>query len=89
MTTDPNSPTVVHTATNPVEATAMVTALAAEGIKATTTGNYTANFQAEAPGVIQVVVRQEEAEQALAILEKLEDEADANEEEEADDESEE
>ncbi len=86
MTSDPNSPTVVYSAVNPIEAAAVATALEAEGIETTTTGSYTGGFQAEAPGEIQVVVRQSQAEKALAILERLEgeaemDNADANEDE--------
>ena len=77
MTTDPNSPTVVYSADNAIEAAAIVTALEAEGIKTTTTGSYTSGFQAEAPGPVQVVVRQSQAEQAYAVLDRLEEEADA------------
>lgn len=77
MTTDPNSPTVVYSADNAIEAAAIVTALEAEGIKTTTTGSYTSGFQAEAPGPVQVVVRQSQAEQAHAVLDRLEEEADA------------
>ncbi|MBI2477343.1 MAG: hypothetical protein HYV60_01435, partial [Planctomycetia bacterium] len=51
------------------------TALEAEGIETTTTGSYTSGFQAEAPGEIQVVVRQSQAEKALTILQRLEEEA--------------
>lgn len=75
MSSDPNSPTVVYSAVNPIEAAAVATALEAEGIETTTTGSYTSAFQAEAPGGIQVVVRQSQAEKALAILQRLEDEA--------------
>ncbi|HRX81793.1 MAG TPA: DUF2007 domain-containing protein, partial [Pirellulaceae bacterium] len=75
MTSDPNSPTVVYSAVNPIEAAAVATALEAEGIETTTTGSYTSGFQAEAPGEIQVVVRQSQAEKARAILERLEEEA--------------
>ncbi len=77
MTTDPNSPTVVYSADNAIEAAAIVTALEAEGIKTTTTGSYTSGFQAEAPGPVQVVVRQSQVEQAYAVLDRLEEEADA------------
>lgn len=79
MTSDPNSPTVVYSAVNPIEAAAVATALEAEGIETTTTGSYTSGFQAEAPGEIQVVVRQSQAEKARAILERLEEEAEMEE----------
>jgi hypothetical protein len=88
MTTDPNSPTVVYSADNAIEAAAIVTALEAEGIETTTTGSYTSGFQAEAPGTVQVVVRQSQAEKALAILERLEDEADESDENSGDEEDE-
>ncbi|MDA1055174.1 MAG: DUF2007 domain-containing protein [Planctomycetota bacterium] len=80
MTSDPNSPTVVYSAANAIEAGAIATALEAEGIETTTTGSYTSGFQAEAPGPVQVVVRQSQAEKALHILERLEREVESNEE---------
>jgi|CXWL01.1.fsa_nt_gi hypothetical protein len=81
MTSDPNSPTVVYSADNAIEAGAITTALEAEGIKATTTGSYTSGFQAEAPGPVRVVVRQSQAAQALHILEQLKREAKLHQEE--------
>ena len=80
MTSDPNSPTIVYSADNAIEAGAVVTALEAEGIEATTTGSYTSGFQAEAPGQVQVVVRQSQAETARNVIERLEREAELNEE---------
>lgn len=80
MTTDPNSPTIVYNAENPIEAGAVVTALEAEGIEATTTGSYTSGFQAEAPGQVQVIVRQSQADKARHILERLEQEAETEQE---------
>jgi Putative prokaryotic signal transducing protein len=80
MTFDPDSPTTIHSAVDAIEAAAVVAALEAEGIKATTTGSYTSGFQAEAPGEIQIVVQKSHADQARAILEQLEDEADHEEE---------
>ncbi len=81
MTSDPNSPTVVYSAENAIEAGAIATALEAEGIETTTTGSYTSGFQAEAPGTVQVVVRQSQAEKARTILDRLEREAELKEEE--------
>ena len=75
MSSDPDSPTVVFRAATSIEAAAVVTALEAEGIEATTTGNFTASFQAEAPGSVQVVVRQSQADKARTILQRLESEA--------------
>jgi len=79
MTSDPNSPTVVYSADNAIEAGAIVTALEAEGIETTTTGSYTSGFQAEAPGPVQVVVRQSQADKARNVIERLEQEAELNE----------
>ena len=70
MTQDPDSPTVVYRAATNIEAGALVAALEVEGIEATVTGTYTAGFQAEAPGDVQVVVRQSQAEKAAALIEK-------------------
>lgn len=75
MSTDPDSPTVVFSAANAIEASAIVTALEAEGIETTTTGTFTSGFQAEAPGEVRVVVRQSQAEKARKTLERLEAEA--------------
>jgi hypothetical protein len=88
MTSDPNSPTVIYSADNAIEAAAIVTALEAEGIETTTTGSYTSGFQAEAPGPVEVVVRQSQAEKAHAILERLEEEAEVREDDEDDDDEE-
>ena len=74
MSSDPDSPTVVYRAATSIEAAAIVTALEAEGIETTTTGNYTSAFQAEAPGSVQVVVRQSQADKARTIIDRLEDE---------------
>ncbi|MBC8356706.1 MAG: DUF2007 domain-containing protein [Planctomycetes bacterium] len=79
MTSDPDSPTIVYSAANAIEAAAIVTALEAEGIEATTTGSFTSGFQAEAPGEVKVVVRQSQADKARRTLDQLEDEADSNE----------
>ena len=68
MTLDPNNPeTLIRVATE-IEATAIVTALAAEGIEATTTGSYTAGFQAEAPGTVDVVVRRKDLARSQSLL---------------------
>lgn len=72
MPQDPDSPTVVYRAATSIEAASVVAALEAEGIKATVTGTFTAGFQAEAPGDVQVVVRHSEAEQARVLIEKWE-----------------
>ena len=80
MTSDPNSPTIVYSADNAIEAGAVVTALESEGIEATTTGSYTSGFQAEAPGQVQVVVRQSQADKAHNVIDRLKQEAELNQE---------
>ncbi|MBP87692.1 MAG: hypothetical protein CMJ64_13370 [Planctomycetaceae bacterium] len=72
MTTDPDSPTVVYRAATNIEAAPIVAALEAEGIEATVTGTFTSGFQAEAPGDVQVVVRQSQAEKASELIAKWE-----------------
>lgn len=74
MTSDPNSPTVVHRAATAVEAASIVTALEGAGIEAQATGTFTSSFQAEAPGQVEVVVRQSDAEKAQEVLAELEKE---------------
>lgn len=88
MTTDPNSPTIVYSAENAIEAAAIATALEAEGIETTTTGSYTSGFQAEAPGTVQVVVRQSQAEKAHQVLTRLEEQAETEEAGESEDDGE-
>lgn len=77
MESDPNSPTVVFRAPTSVVAAAVITALEAEGIQAEMTGSFTSSFQAEAPGLVEVVVRRSEADRACAILERLRSEAES------------
>jgi len=72
MTTDPNSPEVLVSVPNDVEAAAIVTALAERGVRASTTGGYTAGFRAEAPGQISVVVRYADLDQAKLTLAEIE-----------------
>ena len=72
MTTDPNSPEVLVSVPSDVEAAAIVAALATRGVQASTTGDYTAGFRAEAPGQISVVVRCADLEQAKLTLVEIE-----------------
>ena len=64
MSTDSESPKTVRSVPSEIEGAAIVAALADHGIKASTTGDFTAGFRAEAPGWVQVVVRAEDFEQA-------------------------
>ena len=72
MTTDPNNPEVLVSVPSDVEAAAIVAALAARGVQASTTGGYTAGFRAEAPGQISVVVRRADLDQAKRSLVEIE-----------------
>jgi hypothetical protein len=53
------------------EATAIVSALEAEGIRATAVGGFTAGFKAEAPGGASVMVLEADLPRAKAILAEL------------------
>jgi hypothetical protein len=53
---------------NEVEAAAVVNALAEHGIHATATGAYTASFRAEAPGMVRVLVAEDNVSRAREIL---------------------
>jgi hypothetical protein len=79
MAGDPDSPKVLVSVRNEIEAVGIVTALAARGISASTTGGFTAGFRAEAPGYIQVIVKEadlDQARQALAEIRKEREEID-------------
>ena len=51
-----------------MEAAMIVSVLAGEEIDATTAGDFTAGFRAEAPGVVSVLVRKKDLEHAQGIL---------------------
>jgi hypothetical protein len=53
------------------EASAIVSALETEGIRARTVGGFTAGFRAEAPGGVSVVVLEEDLARAKQILADL------------------
>jgi hypothetical protein len=59
------------TVTYDFEASAIVSALEAEGIRATAVGGYTAGFRAEAPGGFSVIVGEADLERAKKVLEEL------------------
>lgn len=56
---------------NDMQAAIIVNALANHGLRATATGGYTAGLRAEAPGDVQIYVRQEDLEMARQILAEL------------------
>jgi hypothetical protein len=72
MTADPNNPEVLTSVRTDVEAAAIVGALAARGIEASTTGGYTAGFRAEAPGYVNVVVKYADLDRARHALAEIE-----------------
>lgn len=59
------------TVTNDFEASAIVSALEAEGIRARAVGGYTAGFRAEAPGGVSVIVAEHDLERAKKVLDEL------------------
>jgi nitrogen regulatory protein PII-like uncharacterized protein len=71
MTTDPNRPTVLLTVANEMEAAVIVNALAEHGVDAFATGGYTSGFKAEAPGDVQVVVKNADMERAQQALTQI------------------
>ena len=74
MTTDPNSPEVLKSVPSELEAMTIVSALANRGVKASTTGVYTAGFRAESPGEVHVTVKHEDLERAREIISQIEQE---------------
>jgi len=74
MTADANKPEILARVENHVIATAIVTGLAAHGIQASTTGDYTAAFAAHAPGDVQVIVRHADLAKAQKVLIELQQE---------------
>ncbi len=74
MAVDPHNPEIVARVPSDIEAAAIVTALSAHGIKASTAGGYIAGFRAEAPSNVQVIVRHEDLAAAKKVLANLEQE---------------
>jgi len=71
MTTEPNHPEVLTSVRNDLEAMPLIAALAELGVEATTTGSFTADFRAEAPGEVSIVVKHKDLARAKAALEKI------------------
>ncbi len=74
MTSESESLRVLTTVTTDIEASTIVAALDAEGIRARAVGGYTAGFRAEAPGGVSVIVAETDLERAKAVLEELQKE---------------
>ena len=71
MTEDPRNPEVLVSVSTEIEAASIVAALANFGIEAVTTGEFTAGFRAEAPGGVQVLVKQKDFSRARQALEEI------------------
>jgi len=71
MAKDPHNPEILESYSNDVTAAAVVTALEAHGISASTTGGFTAGFRAEAPGDVNVIVRHCDLDRARAVLAEI------------------
>ena len=65
------NPETLVSVPNEFEAAMIVSALAAHDIDATTTGNFTSGFKAEAPGDVKVLVRQSDLMRAKRLLNDL------------------
>jgi hypothetical protein len=57
--------------TTDFEASAIVSALEAEGIRARAVGGYTAGFRAETPGGVAVIVAEPDLDRANVVLKEL------------------
>ncbi len=71
MTTEPNHPEVLTSVRNDLEAMPLIAALANLGIEATKTGSFTADFRAEAPGEVRIVVKQQDLARAKEALKEI------------------
>jgi hypothetical protein len=79
MSNQSSSPCVLTSVANEIEGAGIVTALAQYGIDASMVGGFTAGFNAEAPGCVQVLVRQSDLDQAQRALAELhQDDADVD-----------
>ena len=68
---DPNGPAVLVEVENEFQANIIVGELKSHEIIASTTGNFTAGFRAEAPGLIQIVVSNKDLAAATEALKKI------------------
>lgn len=69
---DPDkNPETLLSVPNDLEAAMIVSALAAHDVDATTAGEYTSGFRAEAPGDVKILVRRCDLERARRVLHEL------------------
>jgi hypothetical protein len=79
MTHHHDSLATVATASTAIEAQLIVNVLHDHGIRAVATGGFTAQFQAEAPGIVRVVVKQKDLAPARSVLAECQREHDPSE----------
>ena len=70
-----DKPVVLTSVANDMMAAPILAALEAAGIRAESTGGFTADFRAEAPGTVRILVRESNLSTARQILESLDDES--------------
>jgi hypothetical protein len=75
MALDSENLKTLVTASTEFEASAIASALEAEGIRAQAVGGFTAGFKAEAPGTVSVMVAESDLLRAQAVLADLKKEA--------------
>jgi hypothetical protein len=71
MPVDSDSPCVLASVANEIEAAGLVTALAAYDIEASVVGGFTSGMKAEAPGDVQVLVKESDLDRAKAALAEI------------------
>ena len=69
-----NNPETLVSVSNDLEAAMIVSALAAQGVDASTAGDFTSGFRAEAPGIVKVIVRRADLTRAREALDVLKSE---------------
>ncbi len=67
-----DQPVLLTTTPSDYEAVGLVALLSAEGIRAVRAGSYTASFQAEAPGRVEVLVPRDQLDEARRLLAEIE-----------------
>ena len=72
MSDDPGRPVVLTSVPSEAQAAMIVAALEREGIKAHAQGSLTSGFRAEAPGNVQLLVRQADLARARTLLQAIE-----------------
>ncbi len=70
-----NNPETLVSVPNDLEAAMIVSALAAHGVDASTAGDFTSGFRAEAPGMVKVIVRCADLTRAREALDVLKSES--------------